>query len=93
MSHVDLLKQGQFKLKPVDQQPERPVASVDGETYLDLIKKGVTLKKVEPVQKPPAPGKKVEYSDPLLGALAQIREGVALSSDSSDEEEEEEESW
>ena len=90
MSHVDLLKQGQFKLKPVDQQQERPAAPVGGETYLDLIKKGVKLRKVEPEQKPPAP---VEYADPLINALNQIRVGVVPSSDSSDEEEEEEESW
>ena len=102
VSHLDLIKAGNFKLKKVDSAPATapPPAPV---SHLDLIKSGnFKLKKVDRSAPPPPPKEKIEDRDPntlslqeILQKAASIRDAVACSDsdESEDEEESSSESW
>lgn len=103
MSHIDLIRSGSFKLKPVDRSeplppppgPQQPAS------YLDLIKTGqYKLRKVDTSKPLPPPPKPKEDTDSncltlqdILQKAASIREAVACSDSDSSEEETSTTSW
>jgi tRNA/tmRNA/rRNA uracil-C5-methylase (TrmA/RlmC/RlmD family) len=90
MDHLELIKNGDFKLKKVDMTP-RPQVLQQPQNHLDLIKNGdFKLKKVDKTQPKPPPKKEKDPNaltlQDALQQAASTREAVAVVSDSNESE-------